>query len=181
MVTRSACPAVAIPASTGDVTLFDPPASRDARAIDVVAYVTNVRSQCSEAGERIVTNPIFTVNARRRDAAGAREVLLPMFGADPIKSPRELAALVASPPSTKKVECMSFHPLGSAKMSADAKTGVVKPSGETWSTKNLFVADGSVLPTSIGVNSQLPVMALAMRIARGIAAEFAHHGRIAAA
>lgn len=114
-------------------------------------------------------------------AAGAREVMLPMFGADPIKSRSELAALVASPPNAKKVECMSFHPLGSAKMSADAKTGVVKPSGETWSTKNLFVADGSVLPTSIGVNSQLPVMALAMRIARGIAAEFAHHGRIAAA
>ena len=79
VVTRSACPAVAIPASTGDVTLFDPPASRDARAIDVVAYVTNVRSQCSEAGERIVTDASFTVNARRRDAAGAREVILPVF------------------------------------------------------------------------------------------------------
>ena len=31
-ITRSACPAVAIPAYTGDITLFDPPASRDARA-----------------------------------------------------------------------------------------------------------------------------------------------------
>ena len=79
VVTRSACPAVAVPASLGDVTLFDPPSSRDARAIDVVAYVTNVRSQCSETGERIVTDATFTVNARRRDAAGARDVVLPVM------------------------------------------------------------------------------------------------------
>ena len=114
-------------------------------------------------------------------AAGAREVMLPIFGADPIKSPAQLRALVAQPPSTKKVECMSFHPLGSAKMSADSRGGVVKPTGETWSTRNLFVADGSVLPSSIGVNSQLPVMAVALRIARGIAGEFELHGRVAAA
>jgi len=114
-------------------------------------------------------------------AGGAREVMLPIFGADPITSPAQLRALVAHPPSTKKVECMSFHPLGSAKMSADPGDGVVKPTGETWSTRNLFVADGSVLPSSIGVNSQLPVMAIALRIARGIAAEFELHGRVAAA
>jgi choline dehydrogenase-like flavoprotein len=114
-------------------------------------------------------------------AAGAREVMLPIFGADAITSPQQLRALVASPPSTKKVECMSFHPLGSAKMSADPAHGVVSPSGETWSTRNLFVADGSVLPTSIGVNSQLPVMAMALRIARRIAEDFARYGRLAAA
>jgi choline dehydrogenase-like flavoprotein len=114
-------------------------------------------------------------------AAGAREVMLPIFGAAPITSLQQLHALVRSAPSTKKVEAMSFHPLGSAKMSADPEHGVVKPTGETWSTRNLFVADGSVLPSSIGVNSQLPVMALALRIARGIAAEFDVHGRLAAA
>ena len=114
-------------------------------------------------------------------AAGAREVMLPMFGEAPITSQSALRAFVASPPSAKKVECISFHPLGSAKMSADPRHGVVKPTGETWSTKNLFVADGSVLPSSIGVNSQLPVMALALRIARGIAQEFELHDRVAAA
>jgi len=114
-------------------------------------------------------------------AAGAREVLLPIFGAEPITSPAQLRALVAAPPSTRKVECMSFHPLGSARMSSDAATGVVQPSGETWSTRNLFVADGSVLPSSIGVNSQLPVMAMAMRIACGIADRMGTLVRVAAA
>jgi hypothetical protein len=77
--TRSACPAVAIPASTGDITLFNPASSRDASAIDVVANITNLRSTCGEAGDNIVTNVTFDVQAQRRDGRGAREVVLPYF------------------------------------------------------------------------------------------------------
>jgi choline dehydrogenase-like flavoprotein len=106
--------------------------------------------------------------------------MLPVFGADPITSLAELRALTAGRPSTRKVECMSFHPLGSARMGRDASEGAVAPSGETWSTRNLFVADGSVLPSSIGVNSQLPVMAMALRIARGINRDFPANDRVAA-
>ena len=79
--TRSACPAVAIPAATGDITLFNPESSRDASAIDVVANITNLRSTCDESGDSIVTNVTFDVHARRRDARGAREVVLPYFAA----------------------------------------------------------------------------------------------------
>jgi len=78
-VTRSACPAVAVPAYTGDVTMFDPPASRDADAIDVVATITNLRSTCNETGAEIVANATFDVVATRRNASGAREVVLPYF------------------------------------------------------------------------------------------------------
>ncbi|MDF2697060.1 MAG: putative oxidoreductase, partial [Labilithrix sp.] len=49
---------------------------------------------------------------------------------------------------------------------------VVKPTGETWAVENLFVCDGSILPTSIGVNSQLPIMTVAMMLARGIVDDF---------
>jgi hypothetical protein len=77
--TRSACPAVAIPASTGDITLFNPPSSRDATAIDVVANITNLRSTCDESGNNIVTTLTFDVHAQRRDGRGAREVVLPYF------------------------------------------------------------------------------------------------------
>lgn len=78
-VTRSACPAVAVPANTGDVTLFDPANSRDARAIDVVATITNVRSTCGDQGNDVVSNATFDVVARRRDAGAQREVVLPYF------------------------------------------------------------------------------------------------------
>jgi hypothetical protein len=79
VVNRSACPAVAIPAATGDVTLFDPPSSRDAAAIDVVAEITNLRSTCDESGDNIVSNVTFDVQGRRRDAGAARDVVLEYF------------------------------------------------------------------------------------------------------
>jgi hypothetical protein len=78
-VTRSACPAVAIPAATGDVTLFSPENSRDSSAIDVVAHITNLRATCDETGEYIVSNVHFTIHGQRRDSRGAREVVLPYF------------------------------------------------------------------------------------------------------
>ena len=80
-VTRSACPAVAIPAATGDITLFSPENARTADAIDVVAHITNVRSTCDESGDNIVSNVTFDVRAQRRDARGAREVVVPYFAA----------------------------------------------------------------------------------------------------
>ena len=76
---RSACPVVGVPAGTGDVTLFDPPAAREASAIDVVATISNVRATCAEAGDDLVTTVTFDVRARRVRAEGAREVTLPYF------------------------------------------------------------------------------------------------------
>lgn len=79
-ITRSSCPAVAVPVYTGDVTLFDPPASLDARAIDVVATLTDLRGICSDTpGETLIANATFRVDARRSKADGAREVVLPYF------------------------------------------------------------------------------------------------------
>lgn len=78
-VTRSACPAVAIPAHTGDVTIFNPPTSTDSRAIDIVASITNLRSTCNEAGEEIIADATFDVVATRSDPGGAREVVIPYF------------------------------------------------------------------------------------------------------
>ena len=80
-LTRSICPAVAVPAYTGDMTVFDPPASREARAIDVVANLTNLRNTCAETagGQEVSVNATFTVNARRSSSQGARDVTLPYF------------------------------------------------------------------------------------------------------
>jgi hypothetical protein len=78
-ITRSACPAVAIPAYTGDITLFDPPGSTDSRAIDVVANITNLRNSCTETAGEVVASATFDVQARRTNGSGAREVILPYF------------------------------------------------------------------------------------------------------
>ena len=76
---RSACPQVAIPAGTGDVTLFDPAGMAEASAIDVTATMTHVRASCVESGSHIVSTATFNVLATRRDAGQARQVVLPYF------------------------------------------------------------------------------------------------------
>lgn len=78
-VTRSGCPAVAVPDGTGDITLFNPANSQDASAIDVVASITNIRPTCNEAGEKIYSQASFDVLARRSDVQGSRTVTLPYF------------------------------------------------------------------------------------------------------
>lgn len=77
--TRTACPAVAVPLHTGDITLFDPATSRDARAIDIVATITNVTPQCNDSGDKVYQLATFDVIATRRDAGPARTVTLPYY------------------------------------------------------------------------------------------------------
>jgi hypothetical protein len=79
---RGACPAVGIPDYTGDVTLFRTPGDVTAANIDVVAAMTNVRSQCndsSDGGARVFATASFDVLARRTDTQGARQVQIPYF------------------------------------------------------------------------------------------------------
>src|SRR6185503_15187006 len=76
---RSACPLVGVSAGTGDITLFNPAGSTDARAIDVTATITDVRATCQDAGNDVLSTATFTVVALRRDAGPARQVILPYF------------------------------------------------------------------------------------------------------
>jgi hypothetical protein len=76
---RTPCPQVAVPASTGDVTLFDPAGSTEASAIDVVANLTHLRSTCDDSGEQVQTAVTFDVRARRSHGEAARDVTLPFF------------------------------------------------------------------------------------------------------
>ncbi len=76
---RSRCPAVGVPNYTGDVTMFGGAGQKTADNIDVVAALTNVRSQCSETPEQITSSVTFDVQAKRADTRGARQVNLPYF------------------------------------------------------------------------------------------------------
>jgi choline dehydrogenase-like flavoprotein len=57
----------------------------------------------------------------------------------------------------------SGHPQGGNRMGGDPRESVVDSYGKFHGLQNLFVCDASIFPTSVGVNPQLTVMALAMR------------------
>ena len=102
-------------------------------------------------------------------AAGAREVY-PQIGGVPTIAPNEIAALDASPPRPRRMRLEAFHPLGTARIDADPSRGVAGATGEVHGYESLYIADGSLFPSSIGVNPMMTVIAMAARVARGVAA-----------
>jgi choline dehydrogenase-like flavoprotein len=60
---------------------------------------------------------------------------------------------------------MAFHPLGTARAHARADGGVVDADLRVHGVDRVLVADGSAVPTSLGANPQITIMALATRAA----------------
>ena len=55
------------------------------------------------------------------------------------------------------------HPLGGARMAADASRGVVDPDGHVHGVEGLSVLDGAMVPSALGVNPSLTIAALVER------------------
>ncbi len=114
--------------------------------------------------DRATVPKVIRLMAETFFAAGALEVFPPILGqpgldADAFKR-FDLECVPAS-----KLECSSQHPLGSCRMGVTPDSSVVDPNGRLWDVEQLYLADGSIVPTSLGVNPQLSIMALATRIA----------------
>jgi cholesterol oxidase len=60
---------------------------------------------------------------------------------------------------------LTAHPLGGCTMSDDPNQGVVNEFGEVWNYPNLYVSDGSIIPTALSVNPSATISALSERIA----------------
>jgi cholesterol oxidase len=65
----------------------------------------------------------------------------------------------------------TVHPLGGCPMADDAGTGVVDDAGRVYNYPGLYVLDGSIVPTSLGVNPSKTIAALAERGAHKLVAE----------
>jgi choline dehydrogenase-like flavoprotein len=90
-------------------------------------------------------------------AAGAREVYLPLPG-----------GVAPARARARDLKLMGFHPRGTARADARASHGVVDADLQLHGVRGVHVADGSVVPSSLGVNPQLTIMALATRLAFGL-------------
>jgi cholesterol oxidase len=71
---------------------------------------------------------------------------------------------------------VTAHPLGGCPMGEDHTTGLVNHQGKVFNDQGsvydgLYIADGSIVPTAIGVNPFLTISALAERIADHLVVE----------
>jgi choline dehydrogenase-like flavoprotein len=64
----------------------------------------------------------------------------------------------------------SFHLMGTARMGSSREDSVCDSDGEAWDVQGLYVVDGAVLPTGLGVNPMVTIEAAAHKIASGMAA-----------
>jgi choline dehydrogenase-like flavoprotein len=103
-------------------------------------------------------------------AAGARRIHLPVAGFDTLNSPDDLVKLRRATLRAWDLDLSAYHPLGTARMGADPAHSVVGSDHEMHDTQGLYVVDGAAVPTSLGVNPQITIMALATRAAEKIAA-----------
>lgn len=95
-------------------------------------------------------------------AAGARQVLPLVEGAAPCTSEADLAKIDDLPWQVGSAVLFSAHQMGGCMMSDDPTQGVVRSSDlRHHQLDNLYVVDGSVFPTSLGVNPQLSIYGLA--------------------
>ena len=95
--------------------------------------------------------------------AGAKKVLLPFFQLQEINSIDEIKKIYEYPIKKSEIELYTVHAFGTTRMCADRKRGVVNQWGEVYDCERLFVVDGGIIPTSLGVNPQETIMALATR------------------
>lgn len=58
--------------------------------------------------------------------------------------------------------------MGSCRLSATPEGGPLRETGEAWECDGLFVADASVLPTSLGINPMITVEAVAFMVAEQV-------------
>ena len=88
------------------------------------------------------------------EAAGAREIFLPLpKGVSPERA------------RGRDLKLIGFHPLGTARADARPSHGVVDTNLAVHGVSGVHVADGSAVPSALGVNPQLTIMALATRLA----------------
>lgn len=99
---------------------------------------------------------------------GAKEVAMTIEGVQPITNVHEARALVDRKISARNFRTMAFHPLGTARMGDSPDTAVIDFENRVFGYDGLFVADGSSMPSSLGVNPQITIMALALRAAESI-------------
>ncbi len=106
-------------------------------------------------------------------AAGAREISAPFnrhlvyrAGQDKLDSFLIEAERRGFQPNTYSL--FSAHQMSSCRIAGDSALGAVDPEGESYEVRNLFVVDGSALPSASGVNPMLSILGTAHYLAQGI-------------
>lgn len=173
------------PPSFGSVSLGLPPKEHK-EVMERYAHAASFGFLISDEGRGWIRwlpngDPVISYNIRRRElqkyvkgirfltevflAAGARKIFTGL-GSLPVVTPETgISGFDGLRVRRTDLDIAAFHPLGTCRMSSDPGQGVVDSNGEVHGVRNLFISDGSIFPSSLGVNPQETIMAFANRTA----------------
>jgi len=162
----------------------------EGRVTETKAGRTRIDYALDETGVATLRHALVSM-ARLARAAGAVEIVAlgtpaTVFGREGFPTGGEERAFRAFEHRLERFDfgpnrggVYSAHQMGTCRMGADAATHACDPAGRVRGSRRgdvvtgLYVADGSLFPTGIGVNPMMTIMALARRVARTVAAEAA--------
>jgi choline dehydrogenase-like flavoprotein len=95
--------------------------------------------------------------------AGAKEVIFANQAFPPLTSPDQLAKVDQFPIEPGLASFISAHNQGTCRMGLTAATSVVDQNLKVHGLDNVYVMDGSVMPTSASTHVMIPIMVMADR------------------
>jgi hypothetical protein len=102
-------------------------------------------------------------------AAGAEKLFLSTFDHPMVESLEHLEKTLQRKWTPKNLFLSAYHAIGTAKIGLTGKDSAIDTNHQCHNVPGLFVVDGSSVPSSLGVNPQETIMAVATRAAEKIA------------
>jgi choline dehydrogenase-like flavoprotein len=129
---------------------------------------THLRYRLTAADARTVQRSIAAAGELHL-AAGATDVqslhTRPMM----MRSTSDLDAVRRASVAPNDVGLFTAHVNGTCRIGSDPRTSGATPDGERHGVRGLYICDGSLLPTGVGVNPQATIMAVSSVLAERIA------------
>jgi len=135
---------------------------RGAGGRPLITYYLNRHDQQElRRGAEVLSRVLF--------AGGAQRVHLPIAGFELIEDVTELDRFARAKVAARDFDISAYHPLGTTRMGVTPGTSVVGPDHQCHDVGSLYICDGGVVPSSLGANPQITIMALATRAGDKIA------------
>ena len=109
--------------------------------------------------------------ARLLFAGGAKQVLIPSVHPKVLRTPGAIDTLIPAAVLPHELPMTAVHPMGSLRMGDDPASAVVKSTGEHHQIRGLFVLDGSIFPTSLGVPPQVSIYSFSRHLSSHVLAK----------
>ena len=107
--------------------------------------------------------------ARLLFAAGAKRVCIPTSAPMVLESVQEIGQLDDLVWKPGQIQLSAVHPMSTVPMGDDPAVAAVDSEGRHHHLRGLWIADGSLMPTSIGGPPQLSIYALGLHVGRAVA------------